>query len=162
MNVFLDLEETVIDDWFSGMFLGEKIAKIKHSLDILSKDTQITSLNIFSFAIVDENDVRRFNTVFRQPIENIFEMPINNVIMMSNDFINELLKPHNTFLFDGESVEDVFTVNSKMQSFELFCKANHAGEKSVLFDDMVENVSISHFLGEPFISDSTDIIMMKI
>ena len=68
LNIFLDLEETVIDDWYSCNFLDNKIDiindKIKSlSIDFLSEIAQDRNINLilFSAAVCNEHDLKIFN-----------------------------------------------------------------------------------------------------
>lgn len=141
MNLFLDLEETVIDDWYSAKFLPHNIKIIREKIKQLEEhfDDKFEYIDIFSFAILEQKDLDRFDIYFKNDIEKIFKLPVRNILCFDKPFINTFLKQFNTSIKSNQRMQDVLTLNSKSQMFELFCKDNHKGERSILFDDVVED-----------------------
>lgn len=141
MNIYLDLEETIIDDWNSGNFLPHNIRAIKNNIRELENyyGEKVEHINIFSFAIVNKSDIELFNKIFRDDIEKIFDKEIKNVVICDNKLLQRLLKPKGVQVSHDEAVQDVLTINPKAQYFDLYVKDKYPGEISVLFDDMVDN-----------------------
>lgn len=63
IHLFLDLEETIIDNWESKNIIN--IDKIKNTIDYSNPD----HLHIYSAAIWDSNDVTEFNNKLRDNLE---------------------------------------------------------------------------------------------
>lgn len=129
MNVFLDLEETVIDSWNSGLLIN--VQKLKDFLN----EQKVKEVRIFSFAIWDEADQRDFAARLLDPIERAL-----GVGVLSCPSVAELLRVEKEFtstFFD--SLTDFISLRGKTGAFRTWCEAMHPGEVSVLIDDVVPN-----------------------
>ena len=127
LQIWLDLEETIIDNWNDGYFLS-KVTKIKNWLNT----KQIVDINIWSYAIWDEDDKLYFQKFYKIPIEDclgykIIEYPS--------------VKDVQNFVYDYEKIRyesrtEFMTFNGKFLSFMKYgmtLKDKHI----VLIDDAV-------------------------
>jgi len=143
INIFLDLEETVIDDWFSGVLLEDNISKIKNQINKFSlkfnkekASSKNINLILFSAAITSKNDVLFFDENLRTILEQELDLSFNEVFLFSKENCFSLLKKINVFPDDTDILLDVFKFNQKEEVFNLISKKN---EINILFDDKVEN-----------------------
>ena len=141
MNLFLDLEETVIDDWFSGVFLHHKMENMKSMIRELEKqrNDKFDHLVVFSFAITSDRDVDHFNLHFKEHLESFFEIKVNTVFKSDNKNLFKLAKSAGLDVLPGDLPSDVFNGNLKQEAFEAFALKHHRNEFSLLFDDVVSN-----------------------
>jgi len=143
LNVFLDLEETVIDDWFSCCFLNNKIEKIKNlinkfSLEFLNEKANENNVNLilFSAAVTNEEDLKEFNKFIKPILEEKLELKFNEVVMFDNKTIFGLAKKCGIKPTNDDTIHDIFMFNIKEEVFNLVVKKN---EINILFDDTVED-----------------------
>jgi hypothetical protein len=143
LNVFLDLEETVIDDWFSCCFLNHKIEKIKNlinqfSLEFLKEKSNKNNINLvlFSAAIINEKDLEEFNNSIKPILEENFELDFKEIIMFDNKTIFGLARECGIKPTNEDTIHDIFMFNIKEEVFNLVAKKN---EINILFDDTVQN-----------------------
>lgn len=137
MKLFLDLENTLIDEWGSNKLLLNKITIIKQFI----KKHSIKEATIFSFALTNEKDF----IYFKENLQNILEKELNiklKVVLIENIF-NELMK---IFGIKAKFYElrDIYLFNQKSDMFTHLIKhlKNIHNETFVLFDDKVDNTSV--------------------
>lgn len=145
MHVYFDLEDTLIESWYDLTFLSNKIRFIKDQLKLAQeKYGEIESFNIFSFAIINEEDLNVFNINIKPDIERIFNISIKDVFIFSEENAFELAKKSGIMVLKNDKISDVFLRNQKEEIFELYAQYNKKGCISVLFDDMVGN-NVKHY-----------------
>jgi hypothetical protein len=150
--VFLDLEETVIDDWENGDLLLENIEKIAVFLngkDITWKgqpdnytSTATPLLNmrlgLMSWAVWDDVDKGKFNKRFRPHLEALLNRKFDDELVWSmNDWCAQLFKHSHLLL----SKNDVFDIFGKEQFLFKFCQVHPLFKDNTVFliDDVVEH-----------------------
>jgi hypothetical protein len=141
MNVFLDLENTVIDDWFSCIFLNQKIDKINNILQNLSIKFNKTIVNneninliLFSAAVVNNEDLNRFNKDIKPILEEKLNLKFADVFIFSDENCFELAKQKGIKPLETDTLHDIFLFNIKEEIFNIIAKPN---EINILFDDTV-------------------------
>ena len=162
MNIFLDLEETIIKDWFEPTLLLKNIEFIKKTISELMDKFLDFNLNItiFSFAIIDDKDLNIFKNTLQEAIERSLDIEINNVWVCSKENLFKLSEKRGVLPLPSDSVNDIFLGNQKEEVFNLIVDFEHRGEISILFDDTVKN-SIQHiFDGDLF--DNNKVVTTKI
>lgn len=132
IHLFIDLEETVIDNWFNKNFIN--IDKIKNMIDDLNPD----HLHIFSAAIWDINDVNEFNNKLRKNLQILLNRKIENVISM------EYAKKCSNWVTCDISIRDLLLDIGKFRLFIDFCKYTTRNCFCILIDDMCDNEIIEN------------------
>jgi len=132
IKLFLDLEDTVVDNWDDFLFLPSKCEKIKNFI----KENNVIDVTIFSFAIDNEKDEAYFIKNHQEDLERILDAKIVDIIT-----VEDMMK---VLEFDSLGVS--------IYAFKIFGKQNvflnclyYADDNTVdyvLFDDMVENVTV--------------------
>lgn len=130
-NVFIDLEETVIDDWHHGNFLSDNAKRIFKTLQPRDK------LSVFSFAIWNKQDAELFDLKFRKPLENFFCRPIVAVPTLFE--IKETICKFRRLSIDFCDFSSLFP---KHMAFIEFIRATEKCGEFILFDDMVTDWNI--------------------
>lgn len=85
LTFFLDLEETVIDEWRTHNFLEERATAIKNAMDdiigireeIIGESLTV-QVGIMSWAIETMRDIVTFNETMREGLESFFDMTFND------------------------------------------------------------------------------------
>ena len=129
MNIFLDLEDTVIDNWFSGNPVN--IEQVRFFL----KMCDVKEVHIFSFAIWFDNHVEEFNRRHKGMLEDLLDVKIT-----AAPHVTEIMEAD--FTFTGlhiENVTEFICLRGKHDAFLNWCLTQHAGEHNVLIDDIVPN-----------------------
>jgi len=136
-HLFIDLECTVIEPLYQGFsnydLLYANVRKIKHELD-KGYDT----LNIFSFAIQTETDLRDFNKFLRPELEE--RLTHLTVIPALVDFGNNpsILKAASRMRGVHVTPHELFRYWNKDRAFEDFVKYYaKPSTESVLIDDAI-------------------------
>lgn len=132
--VWLDLEETLIDQWGQFNLLDDRIAKIKKFL----KNIQPEQLGIWSFAIWNEQDIIKFNTNgIREQLEQELEYKFNDIFSIED--IRTLVEEYEGFHY--ESTIEFIQLNGKHWSFIKFAFL-HRDTNFYLIDDVIPNLKI--------------------
>lgn len=130
-NVFLDLEGTIIDTWGSNETLQRHVEPIKLFLQM----SKVTQIQIFSFAIYNVQDQDQFIDRLKGGLEKTLGVEIikwpNMIQMMSVD-----MRVRSTRLDD---IHEFVLLRGKEGAFESWATRHHAGETSILIDDVVAN-----------------------
>lgn len=130
MKLFLDLEGTIINDWFEPFSINTNI--IRNFISDIFSD-----LNIFSFAINDKKDLEDFNLFLKSDIMERFERDID-LVPTVEDVKNIIFKNSNT-VFDIDEVKQIF---GKERGFIEFCRNRTDDDGFILIDDVVENLCL--------------------
>lgn len=136
-ELWLDLEETVIDNWFDQVLLHNKINKIKQYIDNLG----VKTINIWSFAIWHNEDKETFvKSGLKETLEDVF-----NKRIIEFPSIEETMKV--TYDVDGyfhyDDMREWVQINGKFLSFFKYAKTRENVEL-YLIDDCVEH-TVVHF-----------------
>lgn len=135
MEVWLDLEDTIINSWSDGLLINYE--KIKTWLDT----NNIGNINIWSFAIWDDTDIEYFETSgMKACIERVLDRKI-----LAYPSVEMMQK----FVFTYESIhyssrEEFMQLNSKKWSFikTILGRYNNGPQHVVLIDDAVPTMDI--------------------
>ena len=143
INIFLDLEETVIDDWYSGNFLPQNIDRIsdlikKFSIEYNSRIASNNNVNLilFSAAVTNQKDLDFFNLNFKITLEEKLGFKFNSEFLFSDENYFELALKNGIQMLDTDTVHDIFMFNPKEEIFNLIAIEN---EVNILFDDTVRS-----------------------
>lgn len=130
MNLFLDLEGVIIDDWFSCLPLWQNLRGIKKYIE-MHKPNKIF---IFSGAVWDINDKTKCENHLVPFIEREIGQQIDEVISMQDAV--DRLQPKVGFF---DSITDVLACFGKDHLCELYVRKFHPSERSTLIDDSFGN-----------------------
>jgi len=167
MNIFLDLEDTIIESWDNPIFLEEKISFIKKQIRTLLLDNIELSGDInfilFSMAVDNERSKKIFEERLKNKIEDIFKIEFKEIFVFSRKNINVLLNECLSVQFlDTDFLPDIFLRNEKEELFELICMSRFKGSFNVLFDDTVSTFKKEIFEKDLFSKKSTKIISIRV
>jgi len=161
MNIFLDLENTIIDSWDNPVFLEEKIDFIKNKLQKF--DSEEKTLILFSFAVDNNHSLNIFNERLKYEIENLFNLQFSKIVLFSKDNLFKIAKQaFNIEPLVDDNINDIFLGNTKEQIFEALILKEHLNETSILFDDTVSNSIKEVFEDNIFSSKSTKLITIRV
>lgn len=130
--VFLDLEETIIDSWHSGLLVNVQVLR-----DFLEKNN-VTEVGIFSFAVYNDRDLEIFNRDHKPFIERALNVTITSCVT-----VEQMMKKDTAFtgiFFDN--VSDFISVRGKKDAFINFVNGNVKFDKAMLIDDVVPNMTV--------------------
>lgn len=153
--VFLDLEETCIDDWTTGVLLEKNLAKIEEFLNgrdrviapfkknqepIVSKATPIINLRLglMSWAVWNDADVREFNELLRAPIEAAIKRKFDEDLIWSmKDWAKAIAESSNKVLLEN----DMFDLYGKPEVLFSLMRNHPMFDQSTIFliDDAYEH-----------------------
>jgi hypothetical protein len=135
MKVFLDLEDTVIDNWHVGNPVN--IEPVRFFLKL----SDVTEVDIFSFAVWFDHDVADFNKRHKDMLEDLLKVKVAGI-----PTVDEMMR------FDQgltgihfENVTEFISLRGKHNAFVNWCLHREAGQHSVLIDDIVPNRVIIDF-----------------
>lgn len=131
-NLYLDLEETIIDNWYNGILIN--VQSIKCYLDdVYDKNIPI---HIWSYAIGNQRDQREFlDTGMKSIIETALGRKIIN--FPSIEEMMSTVSAYEGLRYD--SIPEFMQINGKHWSFIKYCLAQHSGANCVLIDDTIGN-----------------------
>mgnify|MGYP003333734233 FL=1 len=130
-TVFLDLEQTVITDWYDGY-----LANTTQVREFLATQ-KVTQFTVFSFAVWDQKDQDEFDSRHRRVLEKALDCRVAACPSV-NDFMRvdtELTGVH----FD--SLTDFISIRGKVGAFTNWVR-HHGLSHALLVDDVVPNVDI--------------------
>ena len=130
IRLFLDLEDTVVDNWDDFMFIPSKCEKIRNYI----KDNNIAEVIIFSFAIDDEKDEEIFKRQHREDLERVLGVKVG-LVVTSNDVKR----------ITGHKLLHELKYFGKQISFLHYIDIiKDDNTDYVLIDDMVENLTVAY------------------
>lgn len=138
-HVFIDLEDTVINNWYDKQFLYWNNAKIAEYIS----NQNVSTVNIFSYAIWNDDDIQEFEKELKQPLEYEF----GKVITLYPS-VQQIAKE--ALIFDNNKYDNEFdfiATNSKQFGFPKYILSRNKDitepSKFVLFDDSVFNMVVT-------------------
>ncbi len=131
--IYLDLEETIINNWYDGLILGSNVNRICNT--IKERLQPFDSMHIWSFAIYNEEEVKEFNWRLRPELEIVMRCKFDTIF--SVDSIRELVKEYENINYDSRA--EFMQLNNKFYSFIKYCQL-YKNFHMVLFDDCVPNM----------------------
>lgn len=136
-ELWLDLEDTIITPAVNGWMNTQIINAEK--IKLCMSDFSPTSVNIFSFAIWDQFQLKSFNMGTRPMLEDFLGMKLEIVPTVDDDIIPACCKVMNLSptTVDFQEMSDFW---GKQEAFRLFMRSRKfETETSVVFlDDVVE------------------------
>lgn len=131
--IFLDLEDTIISNWYDGRLLGNNIKRIRNTIN--DRFPNFKFLNIWSFAIYNQKDIEEFDIRLRNEVEVAMRHQIDFVICV--DRMMELVKEYENIQYDLR--QEFMQLNGKFYSFIKYCQL-YTDLHLILFDDLVPNM----------------------
>jgi hypothetical protein len=133
MLVFLDLEETVLDNWDDANMLMGNVRWLQKRLALVN-----CTLGLMSWAVWDEKDKTKFNSEMRPMLEEALGMPFDNRFVWSMDeWAEQVFKHH------GKKVsrQDLFDLMGKQEVLFVLsrCHPDFKDNNLLLVDDAVEH-----------------------
>lgn len=168
MNLFLDLEDTIIDHFDSKIFLHEKVNKIKLLISEIekSKNQKFKTLSIFSAAITNDKNIEKFNFLYADFIEKEFKLKVEFIFKFDRKTLIDLIRLENKSvqIFNHDHIPDIIWRNEKEDVFIWFCKHFRKGQINVLFDDIVETTESNFHLSETgnITENTTTVLTIKV
>ena len=136
MEVWLDLEDTIITNWNEALLTNN--GKIKKWLD----ERDVKELRIWSFAIQNNNDKERFvRSGIKRMIETALERPI--LEWLSVEEMQTLVQYYDGIIYESQT--EFRQIHSKQWSFIKFCLGSKKNMTCVLIDDAVANLKITEY-----------------
>jgi hypothetical protein len=131
VNVFLDLEETVINNWHDATLVNT--TKVRDLLGTLG----VSSVRLFSFALYHDKDRDRFNTVLKPFLERALDVKFLDSPTVEDFLLAD--KQITGLHWDG--ITDFIQVRGKIDAFRSWCKAKFDKQHNILIDDTVPNAT---------------------
>lgn len=135
MNVFLDLEETVINNWQESSLINS--SRVRDWLSSL----QVKHVDIFSFAVWDQRDQQHFWKEIHPALSKALDISIRNC-PTAEDFLKAEMSVTGV---DWESLHEFIAIRGKVDAFRSWCRQHHAHEHCILLDDVVPNAVWEEF-----------------
>lgn len=127
--VYVDLEETIIDNFTTMVFLPNKINKLKKKLNV-----DLLNVNMFSYAMWCENNKEKIISMHKEFYQ--YGIVINKIVSTEEMFEcckNKYQLKHHT---------DVWKLPKK-SSFSEYADFHYKNESILLFDDTVDDMVTS-------------------
>jgi hypothetical protein len=132
--LFLDLEETLIDDWHTKNILHLQIQKIKKEI---IEPHSFDSAVLFSFAVWDEEEKNHFDIFLKEKLEELLGITIT--VQTMEQVFEKVLKK-NGITGERREFSDIFLFNAKFQLFSDWIKLMKENNiLAILVDDTVED-----------------------
>lgn len=144
-TLYLDLEQTVIDNWQDGLL--HKPQRIKHFIDANYPDINVDDVRIFSFAIYDDADKAKFEHELKGMLEATLDITITQwpsvveIAAASQKLTGVRWLDKDTM--GGMDIHEYITIVGKFRAFEDWVWLRHEdGNRVVLIDDVVPQRTI--------------------
>lgn len=131
MEIFLDLEETVIDSWQSGLLINATAVR-----EFL-KARNAKSVHIFSFAIWHDSDVWEFRKRLCRPLERALDISVAQILSAEQMMMIDTEKTN----LHHDSITDFVALRGKIGAFMSWCGHRFPDQHCVLVDDVVPNAT---------------------
>lgn len=149
--LFLDLENTVIDDWYEGNFLLSRIEKIKEWIELESFcGNNFDCLGLFSWAVNDFNDLKTWEKQFKDMLESLFNLKFEQRLLYTVQDVKRLLCTNRRMKQSSVGDSEFFDVwSNKSLTFTEVCVTdifrNTQVQHATLVDDIAwHNTVIQH------------------
>jgi len=130
MNVFLDLEETIIHSWSDARLMNaQKIRDFLHQ-------NSVRRVSIFSFAVWDDNDQVKFASEIQPMLETALDVKVVLCPTVQDMMLADTKLTGVRWFGD---VSEFIPIRGKHGAFHNWCMLNCVGQESVLIDDVVKN-----------------------
>jgi hypothetical protein len=131
-NIFLDLEETIIESWQNPVLVNS--SRMKDWLE----DKRVTEIGIFSFAILNEADLHVFNKDIKPMLETRLAVTISKVFTVEEVCL--IIRKNFGAFWEPDEIPLIW---GKTKAFVDVCTATMPrGSTCVLIDDVVDDMSI--------------------
>jgi hypothetical protein len=134
----LDLEGTIIETFDAPKIINENVEFIKRELE----NNGDFELIIFSLAISNIRDKTHFEFHIKEQIENLLEREINDILILSDEFIKDIMRKSGFCVLDDEFPLNLLGKFPKEMLFEMFIGMEQNVD-ALLIDDRVRNKTIS-------------------
>ncbi len=131
MKVFIDLESTLIDDFDNLNLLEGNINKIKSFLKILN----VKEILLWSFAIMNQEDIKKFNESLKDKLEKALELKIE--ILEIEKCFKDVCKANNISA-EPKDLTDIFLFEPKSELLKQWLIVKGIEDHCLLIDDQVE------------------------
>lgn len=138
-RVFLDLEETVINNWHEQYLVNT--LKVKDWLQSI----EAKEVDIFSFAIYHDADKTKFVKEMKPFLERVLEVEINTWPSVIEMAIADTKETGDYWLRDSESlgIIEYINVRGKTYGFINYVRQVYRGQNCVLLDDVVPDMTVT-------------------
>lgn len=134
---FIDLEQTIIESWDNPNLIN--VQRISTWL----KQERADELRIFSFAIWDDKDKRKFDNDIKPAIQLALDLPV-----VSWPSVQDMMRAdfnHTGIRFEeGHAVSEFIQLRGKEQGFFNFVCNQYDFDRAVLIDDVVPDMTRTH------------------
>lgn len=134
---FIDLEQTIIESWDNPNLIN--VQRISTWL----KQERADELRIFSFAIWDDKDKRKFDNDIKPAIQLALDLPV-----VSWPSVQDMMRAdfnHTGIRFEeGHAVSEFIQLRGKEQGFFNFVCNQYDFDRAVLVDDVVPDLTRTH------------------
>jgi hypothetical protein len=130
-QVFLDLEETVINNWDEGLLANT--SQVREFLATLA----VTQFTVFSFAVWNEQDQRDFDRRHRRVLEKALDCRVAACPSVADFMAADTELTGVQF----DSLTDFISIRGKVGAFTNWVRF-HGISRALLVDDVVPNVDI--------------------
>lgn len=130
-KVFLDLEETVINNWDEGLLVNA--TKVREFL----AEHNATEFTVFSFAVWNDEDKAAFERLHRRPLERALDCRV-----AACPSVEDFMRVDTEFTgLRFDSLTDFISIRGKVGAFTTWVRAHGLGN-ALLVDDVVPDVDI--------------------
>lgn len=129
MNVFLDLEETVINNWDEALLVNT--TRVREWLE----SRKVRRVHLFSFAVWNQKDQERFHKEIKPFLTKALGVSFLDCPTVE-DFLLADLK---VTAVHWDSLHEFIATRGKVDAFRSWCKLHFDGKHNVLLDDVVPN-----------------------
>ena len=134
---FIDLEQTIIESWDNPNLIN--VQRISTWL----KQERADELRIFSFAIWDDKDKRKFDNDIKPAIQLALDLPV-----VSWPSVQDMMRAdfnHTGIRFEeGHAVSEFIQLRGKEQGFFNYVCNQYDFDRAVLIDDVVPDLTRAH------------------
>lgn len=134
MEVFVDLEETLVQSWDNPLLCNVQ------KLTTWFKNNNVTEVHLFSFAVWNDKDRDIFVKDFQPFLENAF-----GVKFVTVPTVEEMMKVDTKVTgLRFENLTEFISIRGKVGAFQSWCRLHPSGDTCILFDDVVPNCTIEN------------------
>lgn len=138
--LFLDLEDTIIDDFTLGWAASPcNIQKVKDFIESEAPD----EVRLFSFALSNDWDVKQFQLMFEPWLSKLLGVTFNLDDCFTTDKLFRLCRRH-ALVFEDE--RECMLFHGKQYGFQRYIEMSPEfdGHEAVLLDDATETMTVTY------------------